>query len=99
MPPADELLPAARAIATEIALNTAPVSVALTRQMLWRMLGADHPMEAHKVDSRGILERGRSADAREGVVSFLEKRAPDFPVKVSDGLPDIFPSHETRRFS
>ena len=97
--PADELLPAARAIATEIALNTAPVSVALTRQMLWRMLGADHPMEAHKVDSRGILERGRSADAREGVVSFLEKRAPDFPVKVSDGLPDIFPSHETRRFS
>jgi enoyl-CoA hydratase/carnithine racemase len=65
--PADELLSAARAIATEIAENTAPVSVALTRQMLWRMLGADHPMEAHKVDSRGILERGRSADAREGV--------------------------------
>jgi len=97
--PADELLPAARAIAAEIAANTAPVSIALTRQMLWRMLGADHPMEAHKVDSRGILERGRSADAREGVVSFLEKRAPEFPVKVSDGLPDIFPSHETRKFS
>ena len=97
--PADELLPAARAIATEIATNTAPVSVALTRQMLWRMLGADHPMEAHKVDSRGILERGRSADAREGVVSFLEKRAPEFPLKVSDGLPDIFPSHEIRKFS
>jgi hypothetical protein len=67
--------------------------------MLWRMLGADHPMEAHKVDSRGILERGRSADAREGVVSFLEKRAPDFPVKVSDGLPDIFPSYGPRSFS
>ena len=97
--PADELLPAARAIAAEIAANTAPVSIALTRQMLWRMLGADHPMEAHKVDSRGILERGRSADAREGVVSFLEKRSPEFPVKVSDGLPDIFPSHETRKFS
>ena len=96
---ADDLLPAARAIAAEIAENSAPVSVALTRQMLWRMLGADHPMEAHKVDSRGILERGRSADAAEGVTSFLEKRPPRFPVRVSDGLPDIFPSHETRTFS
>lgn len=96
---ADDLLPAARAIATEIAENTAPVSIALTRQMLWRMLGADHPMEAHKVDSRGILSRGASADAREGVVSFLEKRAPEFPTKVSDGLPDIFPSHESPKFS
>jgi len=67
--------------------------------MLWRMLGADHPMEAHKADSRGILERGRSADAKEGVVSFLEKRPPEFPVKVSDGLPNIFPSYETRKFS
>lgn len=96
---ADDLLPAARAIAAEIAENTSPVSVALTRQMLWRMLGADHPMEAHKVDSRGILERGRSADSKEGVLSFLEKRAPQFPMKVSDGLPDIFPSHEIRTFS
>jgi len=97
--PADELLPAARSIAATIAENTAPVSVALTRRMLWRMLGASHPMEAHRVDSRGILERGRSADAREGVVSFLEKRAPEFPVKVSDGLPDIFPSYESPKFS
>jgi enoyl-CoA hydratase/carnithine racemase len=96
---ADELLPAARAIAAEIAENTAPVSVALTRQMLWRMLGAAHPMEAHKVDSRGILERGKSPDSREGVVSFLEKRAPEFPMKVSDGLPNIFPSYETPKFS
>jgi enoyl-CoA hydratase/carnithine racemase len=96
---ADDLLPAARAIATEIAQNTAPVSVALTRQMLWRMLGASHPMEAHRVDSRGILERGRSADAKEGVVSFLEKRAPEFPVKVSDGMPNIFPLYETPKFS
>ena len=97
--PADELLPAARSIAATIAENTAPVSVALTRRMLWRMLGASHPMEAHRVDSRGILERGRSADAREGVVSFLEKRAPEFPVRVSDGLPDIFPSYESPKFS
>jgi len=88
---ADDLLPAARAIAREIADNTAPVSVALTRQMLWRMLGASHPMEAHRVDSRGIQSRGASDDAREGVMSFLEKRAAVYPVKVSDGLPDIFP--------
>ena len=96
---AEDLLPAARAIAAEIAQNTAPVSVALTRQMLWRMLGASHPMEAHRADSRGIMERGRSGDAREGVMSFLEKRAPDFPVKISDGLPDIFPSYESPKFS
>ena len=86
----DELLPAAIELAREIADNTAPVSVALTRQMLWRMLGADHPMEAHRVDSRGIQSRGASADSREGVESFLEKRAPQYPVKVSDGLPDLF---------
>ena len=96
---ADELLPAARAIATEIAENTSAVSVALTRQMLWRMLGAAHPMEAHKVDSRGILARGRAADAREGVVSFLEKRAPQFADTVSADLPDIFPYHEIPKFS
>ncbi len=95
----DDLLPAARAIATEIAENTSAVSVALTRQMLWRMLGADHPMEAHRVDSRGILERGRSADSREGVVSFLEKRPPAFPLHVSTDLPDIFPDNTERQFS
>ena len=97
--PADELLAAARAIALEIAENTAPVSVALTRQMLWRMLGADHPMDAHRVDSRGILSRGASDDAREGVTSFLEKRTPVYPVRVSDGLPDIFPDYVEPTFS
>lgn len=95
----DDLLPAARAIAEEIAAGTAPVSVALTRQMLWRMLGADHPMQAHRVDSRAINSRGASADAREGVVSFLEKRPAQFPVKVSDGLPDVFPDWEEPTFS
>lgn len=96
-PPGD-LLGAATAIGREIAENTAPVSVALTRQMLWRMLGADHPMAAHRVDSRGIQSRGASADAREGVESFLEKRQPVYPVKVSDGLPDIFPDFESPEF-
>jgi enoyl-CoA hydratase/carnithine racemase len=95
----DELLPAARALAAEIADNASPVSVALTRQMLWRMLGADHPMEAHRVDSRGILERGRSADSREGVMSFLEKRPAEFPLSVSADLPDIFPDWREREFS
>jgi enoyl-CoA hydratase/carnithine racemase len=93
-----ELLPAARAIAADIAANSSPVSVALTRQMLWRMLGAVHPMDAHRVDSRGILERGRSDDAREGVLSFLEKRPAAFPMRVSDGLPDVFPDWEPPQF-
>jgi len=87
----DELLPAAYALAAEIADNTSSVSVALSRQMMWRMLGADHPMVAHRADSRGILSRGRSADTREGVASFLEKRPPDFPDRVSADLPDLFP--------
>jgi len=95
----EDLLPAARAIAREIAENTAPVSVALSRQMLWRMLGADHPMQAHRVDSRAINSRGASDDAREGVMSFLEKRPADFPVKVSDGLPEVFPDWQDPQFS
>jgi enoyl-CoA hydratase/carnithine racemase len=88
---AEELLPAARALAREIAENTAPVSVALARQMMWRMLGAEHPMVAHRADSRGMLARGQSADAAEGITAFLEKRPASFPDRVSDGLPDIFP--------
>ncbi len=95
----EDLLPAAYAIAREIADNTSPVSVALSRQMMWRMLGANHPMEAHRVDSRGIQMRGRSADAKEGVVSFLEKRPAVFTDKVSDGLPAIFPGWEDPEFS
>ena len=95
----EELLPAANAIAREIADNTSPVSVALTRQMLWRMLGADHPMEAHKVDSRGIYGRGQSEDAKEGVVSFLEKRPPHYPNKVSTDMPGYFPWWKPREFS
>lgn len=95
----DDLLPAAYALAREIADNTAPVSVALSRHMLWRMLSADHPMEAHKVDSRGIAVRGPSADANEGVTSFLEKRPARFPNRVSEGLPDIFPNWTDPEFS
>jgi enoyl-CoA hydratase/carnithine racemase len=96
--PADELLPASRALAREIATKTAPVSIALIRQMMWRMLGADDPMEAHKVDSRGIYTRGRSDDVREGVMSFLEKRAPDFKNKVSEDMPDYFPWWDEREY-
>ena len=96
--PAD-LLPAARSLAEEIAQNTSGVSVALARQMLWRMLGASHPMEAHRADSRGIQLRGRSADAHEGVTSFLEKRPAKFTDSVSHDLPDIFPDWEDPEFS
>jgi enoyl-CoA hydratase/carnithine racemase len=89
--PAADLLPAARAIAQEIADHTAPVSIALIRQMMWRGLGYADPMDAHRVDSRGILARGRSADVAEGVASFLEKRPPRFVDRVSVDMPDYFP--------
>jgi enoyl-CoA hydratase/carnithine racemase len=95
----DDLLPAARALAREIADNTAPVSVALTRQLIWRMAGAAHPMEAHRADSRGIQARGKSGDAREGVTSFLEKRPAVYPDKVSSDLPDIWPHWTAPSFS
>lgn len=87
----DELLPAAKALAMEFSEMTSAVSVTLIRHMLWKMLGANHPMEAHKIDSRGVYHRGRSADAFEGVESFLQKRAPSFPGKVSKDLPEFFP--------
>lgn len=90
--PPQDLLPAARALALEIADNTAPVSVALTRQMLWKMAGAASPWDAHRLDSRMIWVRGRSGDAKEGVVSFLEKRSPVYPDKVSENMPaDVYP--------
>ena len=95
----NDLLPAARSLALEIAENTAPVSIALSRQMMWRMLGASHPMEAHRVDSRGIMERGKSADSKEGVMSFLEKRPAVYPDRVSDGIPDIFPNWQDPEFA
>ena len=96
--PAGELLDAARALAREIVENTAPVSVALARQMMWRMLGAGHPMLAHRADSRGIFYRGQSADAVEGVSSFLEKRPARFTDRVSDGLPDVMPGWSEPEF-
>ena len=94
----DELLGAARELAREIADNTASVSVALTRQLMWRMLGAAHPMEAHRADSRALFERGRSADAHEGVSSFLEKRDARFTDSVSSALPDVFPDWREPEF-
>lgn len=89
--PDDELLPATLALAREITENTAPVSVALSRQMLWRMLGADHPMVAHRIESLGIRHRGTSGDAAEGIQSFLEKRPPRFAQRLGTGLPPYFP--------
>jgi enoyl-CoA hydratase/carnithine racemase len=89
--PPDELLPVARAIAREIAENTSAVSTALSRQLMWRMLGAEHPMAAHRIDSRGVPFLGRSADGHEGVASFLEKRPPRFTLGPAHDMPDFFP--------
>ncbi len=97
--PPSELIPAACARAGEIADNTSQVSVALIRQMMWKMLGTDHPMEAHKVDSKGIFVRGSSADVREGVLSFLEKRPAKFPDKISKDMPSYFPWSPPRKYS
>jgi enoyl-CoA hydratase/carnithine racemase len=89
--PANELLAEAQKLAREIADNTAPVAIAMTRQMLWRNAAMPHPMDAHRVDSRAIYRRSKSGDAIEGISSFLEKRAPHYPDKVSSDMPDFFP--------
>ena len=94
----DDLLLAARALATEIAENTSAVSVAMTRAMMWRLMNTDHPMEAHKVDSRAIYRLSRGADAKEGIASFLEKRRPDYPGKVSEDMPDFYPWWDERPY-
>ena len=94
----EALIDTARGLAREIADNTSALSVALCRQMLWRMLGADHPMEAHKVDSRAIYWMGQSADAREGVQAFLEKRPARFTLRPSADMPEFYPWWEERTF-
>jgi enoyl-CoA hydratase/carnithine racemase len=96
--PAGELLDAAHALAAEIVDNAAPVSVALARQLMWRMLGAEHPMVAHRADSQAMLVRGQSDDVREGISSFLEKRPAHFTDRVSAGLPDVMPGYVTPEF-
>lgn len=95
----DDLLPAAYAIARDIAENTSPVCVALTRQMAWRMLGAAHPRDAHEIESRSLGLAGNAADAREGVQAFLEKRPPQFPSRVSTDMPDFYPWWSPREFT
>ena len=97
--PADELMPAARELAKEFCNETSAVSVAMARQMMWKMLGADHPMEAHQIDSRGVYFTGKSEDAQEGVKSFLEKRPASYPGKVSSDMPEFFPWWEPRDFN
>lgn len=96
--PEGEVLPAAIALAREIADNTSAVSVALIRQMLWRLSAADDPVEAHKIDSRGVYYTGKSADAKEGVMSFLEKRPAVFADKVSQDMPAFYPWWTPRQF-
>ncbi len=94
----ESLLDTARGLAREMAEGTSAMSVALARALLWRMLGADHPMEAHKIDSRCIYWMGKSADAHEGVASFLEKRPPRFSLRPSADMPPFYPWWPARRF-
>ncbi len=95
---AESLLDAAHELAAGIAASSAPVSVALTRMMMWRMLGADHPMAAHRIDTRGVNYTGRMPDAREGITAFFEKRPANWSMKVSEDLPPFVPWWEEPRF-
>ena len=94
----EALIPTARELALEVARNTSAVSVALARHMLWKMLGADHPMDAHRLDSKAMAFTGRSTDAYEGVTAFLEKRPARFPLRPSVDMPPFFPWWAPRRF-
>jgi enoyl-CoA hydratase/carnithine racemase len=94
-----ELMAAARKLGLEIAQNTSAISVAMTRAMMWRLMNTDHPMEAHKIDSRAIYRLSRGKDAKEGIASFLEKRAPEYPGKVSEDMPDFYPWWEERQYN
>ena len=94
----EALLPTARELALEISRHTSAVSVALARHMLWKMLGADHPMDAHRLDSKAMAFTGRSADAYEGVTAFLEKRPARFPLRPSVDMPPFFPWWTPRSF-
>jgi enoyl-CoA hydratase/carnithine racemase len=94
----EDLLHAAQKLAREIADNTSAISVAMTRAMMWRLAGADHPMEAHRIDSRAIYRLSRGADAKEGIASFLEKRKPMYPGKVSADMPDFYPWWDERPY-
>lgn len=92
-----QLLPSAYAIAHEFAEHSAPVSVALTRQLLWRMCGAVEPVDAHRIESKALAILGSSADAREGVTAFIERRAASFVMSASRDLPDVFDSRDSAR--
>lgn len=94
----EDLLPAARALAREFIDSTAPVSVALTRQLLWKMMTAEHPMDAHNIESRGVYVRGRQSDSKEGVKSFLEKRPAQYTDKPSSDMPAFYPWWEPRQY-
>nr|WP_298925938.1 crotonase/enoyl-CoA hydratase family protein [uncultured Erythrobacter sp.] len=97
--PKGGLMQVARELGREIAQNTSAVSVSMTRAMMWRLMNADHPMEAHKIDSRAIYRLSRGADAKEGIASFLEKRPPEYPAKVSEDMPDFYPWWDERPYS
>ena len=94
----ESLISRALELSEEFTAKTSSISIALTRQMMWRMLGADHPMEAHKIDSRAVYELGKSGEASEGIKSFFEKRPPNFPGKLTEDLPDFYPWWDEKKF-